>query len=124
MLTALALAWGDSNDGPSSFGLRPALTIVIEVCYIPVVKTVTKSISLNEELAEFANKQAEQGCYGNVSAYFSDLLRKARQEQIDQDLKLLAEGVKDAGPEPVDVEVVAPLRAIRRRMQKEKWKPS
>lgn len=100
------------------------LSIVIELCYLAVVKTVTKSISLNEELADFANKQAEQGCYGNVSAYFADLLRKARQEQIDQDLKVLAEGVEDAGPEPPDDEVVAPIKAIRRRLQKEKWKPS
>jgi len=88
------------------------------------VKTVTKSISLNEELANFANQQAEQGCYGNVSAYFADLLRKARQEQIDQDLKLLAEGVAGAGLEPSDDEVAAPIKAIRRRMQKQKWKPS
>jgi Arc/MetJ-type ribon-helix-helix transcriptional regulator len=100
------------------------LTIVIELCYLAVVKTVTKSISLNEELANFANRQAEQGCYGNVSAYFADLLRKARQEQMDQDLKLLADGVKDAGPEPPDDQVVAPIKAIRRRMQREKWKPS
>lgn len=88
------------------------------------MKTITKSISLNEELADFASKQAEQGCYGNVSAYFADLLRKARQEQIDQDLKLLADGVKHAGPEPSDDEVAGPIKAIRRRMQKEKWKPS
>ena len=80
------------------------------------MKTVTKSISLNEELANFANQQAEQGCYGNVSAYFADLLRKARQEQIDQDLKLLAEGVAGAGPEPPDDEAVAPIKAIRRRL--------
>ncbi len=100
------------------------MTIAIEVCYFGAVKTVTKSISLNEELADFANKQAEQGCYGNVSAYFADLLRKARQERIDQDLRLLADGVRDAGPEPPEDEVVAPIKAIRRRMRKEKWKPS
>jgi len=88
------------------------------------VKTVTNSISLNSELADVANKQAEQGCYGSVSAYFADLLRKARQEQIDQDLKLLADGVQGAGPEPTDDEVVAPIKAIRRRMQRQKWKPS
>lgn len=89
-----------------------------------IVKTVTKSISLNVELADFANKQAEQGCYGNVSAYFADLLRRARQEQIDQDLKVLAEGVKNAGPDPSDDEVAAPIKAIRHRMQKQKWRPS
>ena len=88
------------------------------------VKTVTKSISLNAELAAFANQQAESGCYGNVSAYFADLLRKERQEQIDQDMKLLAEGVERAGPERSDDEVVAPMKALRRRMQQEKWKPA
>ena len=88
------------------------------------MKTVTKSISLNEELADFAKKQAEQGCYGNVSAYFADLLRKARQDQIEQDLKLLADGIQGAGPEPPDDVVVAPIKAIRRRMQKDRWKPS
>jgi Arc/MetJ-type ribon-helix-helix transcriptional regulator len=88
------------------------------------VKTVTKSISLSQELADFANKQAEQGCYGNVSAYFADLLRRARQAQIDQDLKLLADGVKGAGPEPTDEEIVALTRSVRRQMRRERWKPS
>ncbi len=100
------------------------LTILIGPCYSAVVKTVTKSISLNEELADFANRQAEQGCYGNVSAYFAELLRKARQEQIDQDLRLLADGVEGAGPEPPDEEIVALTKSVRRQMRKEKWKPS
>ena len=56
------------------------------------MKTVTKSISLNEELANFANQEAEEGCYGNVSAYFADLLRQRRQARIDADVKLLSEG--------------------------------
>ncbi len=88
-----------------------------------VVKTVTKSISLNEDLAEFAKRQAEQGCYGNVSAYFADLLRKARQAEIDADVKLLAEGVKNAEPEPPDEEIVALTKSVRRQMRKEKWQP-
>ncbi len=86
------------------------------------MKTVTKSISLHQELAEFADREAETGCFGNVSAYFADLLRQARQARIDQDVKLLAAGVAGAGPEPPDEEVVGPLRAIRRRLHKEKWK--
>jgi len=88
------------------------------------VKTVTKSISLNEELANFANQEAEQGCYGNVSAYFADLLRQRRQARIDADVKLLSDGVKDApnGSEPVE-EIVALTRTIRRQMRRERWKP-
>ena len=90
-----------------------------------IVKTVTKSISLNKELAEFAKREAEQGCYGNVSAYFADLLRQRRQERIDADVRLLSRGVKNApaGPEPVE-EIVALTRAVRRQMRREKWKPS
>ncbi len=87
------------------------------------MKTVTKSISLNKDLAEFAKRQAEQGCYGNVSAYFADLLRKARQAEIDADMKLLTEGVKNAEPEPADEEIVALTKSVRRQMRKEKWKP-
>ena len=90
-----------------------------------LVKTVTKSISLNEELANFANQEAEEGCYGNVSAYFADLLRQRRQARIDADVKLLSGGVKDApsGPEPVE-EIVALTKAVRRQMRRQKWKPS
>jgi len=85
---------------------------------------VTKSISLHEELSDFTDREAEDGCYGNVSAYFAELLRKARQAKIDQDLKLLANGVEGAGPEPPDEEIVALTRSVRQQMRKEKWKPA
>ena len=91
---------------------------------INIVKTVTKSISLHEELADFADREAEAGCFGNVSAYFAELLRKARQAKIDQDLKLLADGVEGSGPEPADEEIVALTKSVRRQMRKEKWKPA
>jgi Arc/MetJ-type ribon-helix-helix transcriptional regulator len=89
------------------------------------VKTVTKSISLSEELAEFAKLEAEKGCYGNVSAYFADLLRKARQARIEADVKLLTDSVKGApgGPEPEE-KILAITKAVRRQMRKEKRKPS
>lgn len=85
---------------------------------------MTKSISLHEDLADFADREAEDGCFGNVSAYFAELLRKARQARIDQDINLLAHGVDGAGPEPADEEVVALTRSMRRQMRKEKWKPA
>ena len=89
------------------------------------MKTVTKSISLHEDLASFANQEAEQGCYGNVSAYFADLLRQRRQARIDADVKLLSDGIKDApgGPESVE-EIVALTKTVRRQMRREKWKPA
>jgi hypothetical protein len=87
------------------------------------MKTVTKSISLHEDLADFADREAEAGCFGNVSAYFAELLRQARQAKIDADVKLLAEGVAGADPEPADEEIVAVTEAVRLQMRKERWKP-
>jgi len=86
------------------------------------VKTVTRSISLNEDLANFARQEAEEGGYGNVSAYFAELVRQRRQAQIESDAKFLAEAIKDAppGPEPVD-KIVAACKAARRGMRREKW---
>lgn len=98
------------------------LTIDNNYCDNRLVKTVTKSISLHEDLAEFAVREAEEGCYGNVSAYFAELLRKARQERIDQDLKLLADGVTGSGSEPPDEEIVAHTKSVRRRMRQENWR--
>jgi len=85
---------------------------------------VTKSISLHQELADFADREAEAGCFGNVSAYFAELLRKARQAKIDQDVRLLTHTVEGASPEPADQEIVALTRSVRRQMRKEKWKPA
>lgn len=84
---------------------------------------MTKSISLHEDLADFAVREAEAGCFGNVSAYFAELLRQARQAKIDADIKLLAEGVVGAGPEPPDEGVVEVTKSVRRQMRNENWKP-
>lgn len=102
--------------------MRRELTIAVKRCYCTNVKTVTRSISLNEDLANFARQEAEEGGYGNVSAYFAELVRQRRQAQIESDAKFLAEAIKDAppGPEPVD-KIVAACKAARRRMRREKW---
>ena len=85
------------------------------------MKTVTKSISLTEDLASFARQEAEEGGYGNVSAYFAELVRQRRQAQINADVKFLADAIKDAppGPEPAD-KIVTACKAARRRMRREK----
>jgi hypothetical protein len=82
------------------------------------MKSVTKNISLSEDLANFALREAEEGGYGSVSAYFADLLRKRRQEQIDADVKLLTEAMRDApaGPEPIG-KIVSATKAARRQMR-------
>jgi hypothetical protein len=98
------------------------LTIVSKIRHVYKVKTVTRNISLSEDLASFAVQEAEEGGYGNVSAYFADLIRQRRQAQIDADVRFLAETMKDAppGPEPTE-EIVAVCKAARRKMRKEKW---
>ncbi len=85
------------------------------------MKTVTRNISLSEDLANFALQEAEEGGYGNVSAYFAELIRQRRQAQIDADLRFLTEAIKDApaGPEPVD-KIVQACKAARREIRKEK----
>ncbi len=89
------------------------------------MKTVQKNISLSEDLAGFASAEAEEGGYGSVSDYFADLLRQRRQAQIDEDISLLADVIKDAprGVEPMD-EIVRIQKNVRRQMRKEDWRPS
>lgn len=86
------------------------------------MKTVTKNISLSEDLANFALQEAEEGGYGSVSAYFAEMIRQRRQAQIDADVKLLKDAMKDApaGPEPIE-KIVGATRGARRQMRKEKW---
>lgn len=86
------------------------------------MKTITRNISLSEDLANFAVHEAEEGGYGNVSAYFAELLRQRRQARIDADLKFLSEAMKNVpgGPEPEE-EIAAITREVRRQMRKEKW---
>jgi Arc/MetJ-type ribon-helix-helix transcriptional regulator len=86
------------------------------------VKTVTRSISLDEDLADFARQEAEEGGYGSVSAYFAGLVRERRQAEIERDTKFLAQAIKDAppGPEPVE-KIVRACKGARRRMRQENW---
>ena len=85
------------------------------------MKTVTKNISLHEDLADYARLKADEGGYGSVSAYFADLLRQRRQAEIDADVKFLADAMKGAphGPDPVE-EIVAAVKRTRHRLLAEK----
>jgi hypothetical protein len=88
------------------------------------VKTVTKQISLSEELANFAAAEAEEGGYGSISGYFADLVRQRRQQQIEADLKLLSAGISTAPAESEPVEEIVSLtKKIRRQMRQERWTP-
>ena len=78
---------------------------------------------MGEDLANFAVQEAEEGGYGNVSAYFAELIRQRRQARIDADVKLLSDAMRGApgGPEPAE-EIVALTKSVRRLMRKEKWR--
>ncbi len=86
---------------------------------LAVVKTVTRNISLHEDLADYALRKAEEECHGNVSSYFAELLRRERQAEIDADLRFLAKAMKGApsDPPPMD-QIVAACKRARRRLFK------
>jgi len=88
------------------------------------VKTVTRNISLAEDLARFAEREVEEGGYGSVSAYFAELVRQRRQAQVDADLALLKEGMSKApsGSGPIEA-IVAASRQARQAMRQERWEP-
>ena len=84
------------------------------------MKTVTRNISLHEDLADYALQKAEAECHGNVSSYFAELLRRQRQADIDADVKFLARAMKGASadPPPID-QIVAACKRARHRLFKE-----
>jgi hypothetical protein len=89
-----------------------------------IVKTVTRNISLAEDLARFAERDAEEGGYGSVSAYFAELVRQRRQAQVDADVALLKEsmGKAPSGPAPIEA-IVAASRQARQALRRERWEP-
>ncbi|MBI2925310.1 MAG: hypothetical protein HYY24_06345 [Verrucomicrobia bacterium] len=63
------------------------------------MKTETLSVSLPVELAEFARQDMNVGAYGSFNEYIRDLLRRRRQERIEQDVRFLEEAMRDAPSE-------------------------
>jgi Arc/MetJ-type ribon-helix-helix transcriptional regulator len=88
------------------------------------MKTVTRNISLAEDLARFAEREVEEGGYGSVSAYFAELIRQRQQSQIEADLAMLKESMRTARPglEPVP-KIVMAARATRKAMLVQRWEP-
>jgi Arc/MetJ-type ribon-helix-helix transcriptional regulator len=60
------------------------------------MKSESVNISMPAELAEFARQDMTLGAYGTLAEYVRDLLRKRRQERIDQDVRSLAEAIRGA----------------------------
>ena len=81
------------------------------------MKAVTINISLNPELADFARADSESRAFDSMSEYMRDLIRKRREEQIENDVAFLENAMEKAPlGDPTDEEmgdVYASLRARR-----------
>ena len=83
------------------------------------MKAVTINISLNPELAEFARSDSEARAFDSMSEYMRDLIRKRRQEQIEEDLAFLENAIQDAPiGDPSDKEMAEIYSSIRKRRKK------
>ena len=83
------------------------------------MKAVSMNISLNPELAEFARADSAAQAFDSMSEYIRDLIRKRRQEQINQDVALLEKAIEGAPlGDPSDeemAEIYATVKARRKR---------
>lgn len=85
------------------------------------MKAVTINISLNPELAEFARADSDARAFDSMSEYMRDLIRKRRQEQIENDVAFLESAIKKAPlGDPSDEEMVDIYKSIRSRRNKRK----
>lgn len=80
------------------------------------MKAVTINISLNPELAEFARADLEARAFDSMSEYMRDLIRKRRQQQIEEDVAFLEKSIKGApAGDPTDDEMAEIYGSIRAR---------
>jgi Arc/MetJ-type ribon-helix-helix transcriptional regulator len=85
------------------------------------MKAVTINISLNPELAEFARSDSDARAFDSMSEYMRDLIRKRRQEQIENDVAFLENAIKKAPlGDPSDEEMADLYATIRKRRNKKK----
>ena len=88
------------------------------------MKTITRNITLPEELDKFAQTELQAGTYSSLSEYFRELLRQRRQAQIEADVRLLGKAIRSAPEEDEPVEeLVATTRKVREQMRREGWTP-
>ncbi|MDE3065968.1 MAG: hypothetical protein KGJ60_00310 [Verrucomicrobiota bacterium] len=85
------------------------------------MKTVTINISLNSELAEFAQADARAEAFDSLNEYMRQLIRQRRQKKIEEDMKFLERAIAGAPPgDPSDEEmreIVSTQKAVRQRMR-------
>jgi Arc/MetJ-type ribon-helix-helix transcriptional regulator len=83
------------------------------------MKAVTINISLNPELAEFAQSDSKAHAFGSMSEYMRDLIRRRRQEQINQDVAFLEKAIEGAPlGDPSDEEMAEIYASIKARRKK------
>ena len=86
------------------------------------MKTESVMVSLPVELAEFARQDMRLGVYGTLNEYVRELVRKRRQERIEQDLKFLEQSARGAPTEaPGDAfygQVAVIQKKLRRKMKR------
>jgi Arc/MetJ-type ribon-helix-helix transcriptional regulator len=79
------------------------------------MKAVTINISLNPELADFARSDSKARAFDSMSEYMRDLIRKRRQEKINQDVAFLEKAIEGApSGDPSDKEMAEIVKAQHR----------
>jgi len=86
------------------------------------MKAVSMNISLNPELAEFARADSAAQAFDSMSEYIRDLIRKRRQEQINQDVALLEKAIEGAPVGDPSDEEMAEIVQTQHRLRAERKK--
>jgi Arc/MetJ-type ribon-helix-helix transcriptional regulator len=81
------------------------------------VKAVTINISLNRELAEFARADSEAHAFDSMSEYMRELIRKRRQERINEDVAFLEKAMAGAPVGDPSEEEMAEIIKTQRRIR-------
>ncbi len=84
------------------------------------MKAVTIKISLNPELAEFAQADAAKRAFDSMSEYMRDLIRKRRQELIAADVAFLEKAIEGAPIGDPSDEEMAEIYAAQHRIRARK----
>lgn len=87
------------------------------------MKSVTINISLNPELADFAETDSQAGAFDSVNEYVRELIRRRREERIREDLALLEKAIAGApAGDPSDAEmreIVKTQKSVRKSLRRE-----
>jgi Arc/MetJ-type ribon-helix-helix transcriptional regulator len=83
------------------------------------MKAVTINISLSPELAEFARADSEAQAFDSMSEYMRELIRRRRQERIEEDVNLLERAMAEAPVGDPSNEEMAEIVKTQRKIRGE-----